>query len=138
MPRFEHLEEYVFSCFEKMYTAFEAQKHLLAADRLHEVRYEDLVRDPISEMRHLYEHLALGEFELLEPRLQDFCKQNDGYRTNVYSIDDELRGRIDDALGPIHAPLRLLPGRAAPGPRKRLTPGGRPAVQLCGFCSSGC
>ncbi len=99
VPRFEHLEEYVFSCFEKMYTAFEAQKNLLAPDRLHEVRYEDLVRDPMSEMRQLYDHLALGEFELLEPRLREFCKQNDGYRTNVYSIEDELRGRIDERWG---------------------------------------
>ena len=121
MPRFEGLEEYVFSCFEKMYTAFESQAHLLDPSRIHEVRYEDLVRDPVGEMRRLYEHLDLGEFDLLQPRLDAYLKQNDGYRTNTYEVDPELCRQHRRALGAIHAPLRLLPGRARSGPRKRLS-----------------
>ena len=66
VPRFADLEEYVFSYFERMYTAFDSQKHLLDPSRLHEVRYEDLVRDPVGEMRKLYEHFDLGEFDMLQ------------------------------------------------------------------------
>ncbi len=32
--------------------------------RFFEVRYEDLVRDPLGQMQALYEHLGLGEFEI--------------------------------------------------------------------------
>jgi omega-hydroxy-beta-dihydromenaquinone-9 sulfotransferase len=100
VPQFKDLDEYVFSCFEKMYSAFESQKHLLDPSRLHEVRYEDLVRDPVGEMRRLYEHLELGEFEMLQPQLAQYLKQNDGYRTNTYEIDAELQHEIDRRWGP--------------------------------------
>ena len=36
---------------------------LLAAHRFHELRYEDLIADPIGQMRLLYERLELGGFE---------------------------------------------------------------------------
>ena len=62
-PTHEGLEEYVFSCFEQMYEAFERDRALIDPARFFEVRYEDLVRDPIEQMRALYEHLGLGEFE---------------------------------------------------------------------------
>ncbi len=100
VPQFKHLDEYVFSCFEKMYSAFESQKHLLDPSRLHEVRYEDLVRDPVGEMRRLYDHLELGEFETLQPQLAKYLQQNDGYRTNTYEIDAELQREIDRRWGP--------------------------------------
>ena len=99
LPRFVGLEEYVFSYFERMYAAFDSQKHHLDPSRLHEVRYEDLVRDPVGEMGKLYEHLNLGEFDMLQPRLDDYLKQNDGYRTNTYEVDPELCRQIDARWG---------------------------------------
>jgi hypothetical protein len=83
-----------------MYTAFDAQVHLLDRSRIHEVRYEDLVRDPVGEMKRLYDHLDLGEFDQLRPRIDAFLKQNDGYQTNTYSVDPEVCRTIDDRWGP--------------------------------------
>jgi hypothetical protein len=82
-----------------MYAAFESQAHLVNPSRIHEVRYEDLVRDPVGEMKRLYDHLELGEFDLLAPKLGAYLKQNDGYRTNTYEVDPELCRRIDDRWG---------------------------------------
>ena len=98
-PRHEGLEEYVFSCFEKMYEAFQRDRELIDRSRFFEVRYEDLVRDPIEQMRSLYEHLELGEFETALPKLQAYFKDAKDYQTGTYQIPDALREKIDRRWG---------------------------------------
>ncbi|MEX0675750.1 MAG: sulfotransferase [Pirellulales bacterium] len=98
-PTYAGLDEYVFSCFEKMYEKFNRDRALVAQSRLFEVRYEDLVRDPIEQMRALYEHLELGEFETALPKLQTYFKDHEGYRVSTYRISDELREQIDRRWG---------------------------------------
>jgi hypothetical protein len=98
-PKFVGLDQYVFTCFERMYRAFEAQRNLVDPSRIYEVRYEDLVRDQIGEMRKLYEHLDLGEFENVLPQLERYMAGTKDYKTNKYEIAPELRRQIDDRWG---------------------------------------
>jgi len=98
-PTHAGLDEYVFSCFEKMYEKFDRDRALVDPSRFFEVRYEDLVRDPIEQMRLLYEHLDLGEFETALPKLRAYFKDREGYRTSTPHISDELRRQIDDRWG---------------------------------------
>lgn len=98
-PNHRGLEEYVFSCFETMYEKLERDRELIPADQLFEVRYEDLVREPIEQMRSLYEHLNLGEFETALPKLEAYFKDKAGYRASTYEIPQELRGDIDRRWG---------------------------------------
>src|SRR5262249_45210922 len=67
-PKFDDLDEYIFSCFERMYRGFNKQRETIASDHLCEVRYEDLVRDTVGEMRRIYEQLNLGDFESMRPK----------------------------------------------------------------------
>jgi len=98
--RFEGLDEYVYSCFETMYGAFDRDRHLIDPSRLVEIRYEDLVADPIEQMRSLYDHLKLGEFEMALPRLQEYFKDRQDYRPGKYQIEDAVREQIDRRWGP--------------------------------------
>src|SRR2546430_16768073 len=41
-PTFKNLNEQVFDCFERMYRQFDAQKELIPAVHLYQVRYKDL------------------------------------------------------------------------------------------------
>jgi hypothetical protein len=98
-PKHRGLEEYVFSCFEAMYEKFERDRPLVPPGQLFEVRYEDLVRDPIEQMRSLYERLNLGEFETALPKLQAYFHDKRDYRTGTYQISDELGEQIDRRWG---------------------------------------
>ncbi|HVC92260.1 MAG TPA: sulfotransferase [Pirellulales bacterium] len=93
-PTFEGLEEHVFETFERMYRRFETDRELIAADRFCEVRYEDLVRDPIGNLRTIYEKLGLGEFENVLPALEDYVDATQGYKTNEYVLTPDLRDEI--------------------------------------------
>lgn len=98
-PKFEGLEEHVFATFLRMYDRFEADRHLIDPSRFHEVKYEDLVRDSMGEMRKMYEHLQLGDFEKVEPRLREYLERNKTYETNKYDLSPETKAEIGQRWG---------------------------------------
>jgi omega-hydroxy-beta-dihydromenaquinone-9 sulfotransferase len=94
-PRFEGLEEHVFSTFSHLYERLEMGKKLIRPGRYHELRYEDLIRDPLGEMGLLYDRLELGEFHEVRPRLEKYLEAHAGYKTNRYnSSSPELAAKI--------------------------------------------
>jgi len=68
--RDEDIERYAFAAFEEVDAAFERDRAGLAPGRLHELRYEDLVADPVPRLREAYERLDLGDFERVRPALE--------------------------------------------------------------------
>jgi hypothetical protein len=88
-------EEYVFAAFERMYRGYERQRHLVPPGRLHEIRYEELVADPVEEMRTIYERLDLGEFETVRPRLEEYVKDHQDYQRNQHQLAPAIRDEID-------------------------------------------
>jgi hypothetical protein len=64
------------------------------------LRYEDLIADPVGQMRLLYERLELGGFEEFLPRLKSFLDANAGYKTNRYpDLAPKLRAEIERRWG---------------------------------------
>jgi hypothetical protein len=100
-PTFAGLEEEVFTTFLRLYDALEKGKPHIPPGRFHEVRYEDLVRDPIGQMRTLYERLELPGFAELLPHLEEYLARNKGYETNRYELTPELRARIRERWGEV-------------------------------------
>jgi hypothetical protein len=94
-PTFAGLEEYVFSTFVHLYEKLEEGKRLVPEGQFHELRYEDLIRDPEGEMRRLYDRLGLGGFEEVLPRLREYLAANAEYQTNRYrALPPEVRTEI--------------------------------------------
>jgi hypothetical protein len=94
VPKFEGLEEQVFSTFERMYAAFERDRGLVPAGQLCEVRYEDLVASPIEQMATIYEQVGLGEFEAVRPKLEAYFAQKADYKTNRYELEPEMAAEV--------------------------------------------
>ena len=94
VDRGEALERYVFNAFDEMYAAFERDRQTLSPGRLHEVRYEDLVADPVGRLREAYERLELGDFDRVRPALQKQAESMKRYRTNTYRHDPRIVAEI--------------------------------------------
>ncbi len=86
-PSDEELGEYVKECLTRMYDEFEEARDTLGSDRVVDVRYEDLVAEPVETMRELYQKLELGDFESIADRLQARLENHDDYRPNTHWID---------------------------------------------------
>jgi len=99
VDRKEHLQEYVFETFQRMYRAYDKHRESIDPSRFHEVRYEDLVADPEGQMSQVYEALGLENFEALRPALQQYAEDHKDYKTNRYEITPEIREQIEERWG---------------------------------------
>jgi hypothetical protein len=88
------MEGHVLDSFVQMYERFERDRELIRPGRLVDVRYEDLVSDPVNQMRQVYGHLNLGEFARVEPAMRSYAREMRSYRTNTYALEPELAQRI--------------------------------------------
>ena len=79
--------------------AVDRDRPLLADNQFCEVRYEDLVRDPLGQMQQVYEQLALDDFEHVRPAIQAYADENREYRTNRYELAPEVRDEITRRWG---------------------------------------
>jgi hypothetical protein len=95
LPRNKYLDEYVFTCFERMYRGFERQRPLIPANRICDVRYEDLVRDPVGQVQAIYDKLELGDFERIRVPLEAYLRDQRDYQTNRHeTLEPEIRAEI--------------------------------------------
>jgi hypothetical protein len=99
IPKHRGLEEYVFRCFEQMYGQFEQDRQHIEPHRFHELRYEDLVENPLGQLETLYNKLGLGGYEAVVPKLQAYLQENKDYKTNKFQFEDELTDEIDRRWG---------------------------------------
>src|SRR5262249_1844361 len=100
-PNYADLDEYVFRKFTHLYERLEEGRKRIDPMRFHEMRYEDLVRDPIGEMQKLYEHLQLGAFADVQPPLERYLPGVKDYQTNRYEQSGEQRARIEARWGEV-------------------------------------
>lgn len=99
-PRYDRLQEYVYSSFERMYRAFNEQKDRVPPQDLCEVRYEDLVRDPVAQMEAVYDHLRLGGFERARPKIEAHMEAQKDYQTNRHQLAAEVQAEVARRWGP--------------------------------------
>jgi omega-hydroxy-beta-dihydromenaquinone-9 sulfotransferase len=93
-PHHRQLKSYVLAAFERMYTAFETQRAELRPDQIFDLRYEDLVDDPVKALQQAYAHLRLGDFENIRPALESIAQTKRRYQTNQYDLPEELANEI--------------------------------------------
>jgi len=100
-PRFEGLEEQVLTTFLRMNQRLEEGRPLVPASRFSEVRYEDLVRDPVNQLARIYRELELGDFAEARPGVEAYLAQNAGYETNRYQMTPEQREEVTRRWGDV-------------------------------------
>lgn len=87
-------EDRILDVFEQMNDQFEVDRQLLGDRQIHEVRFEDLVADPVNELREVYRQLELGDFEPARRGVEEYLRSQDGYQRNSHVVSDELRKKI--------------------------------------------
>lgn len=98
-PSYEGLEEYVLENFVHMHERLDEARPRLHAGNFHELRYEDLVKDPLSALREIYEKLELDDFQRLVPEVEAYLKETSDYETNKYQLSPAMRATITRRWG---------------------------------------
>lgn len=86
---------YVLDCLERMYAAFHDQRDQIAAKNLIDLRYEDLVRDPVESMSKIYGTLRLADFETVRGDLETWVEEEHReYQPNTHALDEETESLL--------------------------------------------
>jgi omega-hydroxy-beta-dihydromenaquinone-9 sulfotransferase len=99
VPTGEGLDEHVFATLTRMYEALERDRSLVGPGQFCEVRYEELIANPVEQMRRVYEELQLGDFESVRPGIEAYFADQKDYKTNRYQMTPELRAEITRRWG---------------------------------------
>jgi hypothetical protein len=94
-PDLDGLDDRLIRRYKVMYDAFFDERKLIPTGHYHEMGFEDLERDPLGEVRRLYDALRLSGFEALEPKLRNYLQSLTGYEKNrLRPLRPDLRWRI--------------------------------------------
>jgi len=91
-------EDFVIERYNRLHDAYFAACDSVPKDRLIEIAFSDLERDPVGTMAGLYHRLGFEGFESLQPTLESHCHDLRSYTQNRYApLEAPLRRRIAEA-----------------------------------------
>jgi hypothetical protein len=81
--------------YRATYDAFFEDVKKLAPNRYHELAFEDLVKDPVGQVRTIYERMELPDFGQALPALQAYVDSVKDYKKNKFKpMEEGLRERL--------------------------------------------
>jgi hypothetical protein len=92
-------------------------KERIPREQLIDVRYDDMVHQPLDVMERLYARLGYGHFDQQRPRLDAYLHGLRGYRKNSFSAltreeTDRIDARWDFAFSALGYATRTVRGPA--------------------------
>lgn len=88
------LKQYVVNCMNRMYSGFNAGRGLIPEQQIVEVRYEELIAQPLGTVEKIYDHLSLGDFSLVRNALEPMLADHGDYQTNIHRTDPQWEKEI--------------------------------------------
>lgn len=88
------IEDYVLSTFNELYRDFERARSAIPSQRFCELRYEDLVADPVAQLERLYDHLELGRFEDARPHFAAHIAALRDYRPSRHQVEPDVHSEV--------------------------------------------
>jgi len=95
----EELGQDIIDNYVQLMNSYFEQKDLIPRGRLVEIRYEDLVKNPLRQVKLIYSKIGLSGFERAEPWIQKHIDSQAGYKANVYKFDKEIIDVVDRNWG---------------------------------------
>jgi hypothetical protein len=95
-PTNEHewLETHVLDTFVRMYERFEQDREMISPRRLVDLKFEELVADPVGQMRRIYDQLELGDFGNIQAAMEDYVPKIREYQPNRFTLPPEVAERV--------------------------------------------
>jgi len=92
----DEIETWVVRFYTQLMQKFLADKAVIPAGNLVEVKYEDLEKAPLAQLRKVYETLSLPGFAEAEPAFRAYLDSIAGYQKNPQEIDDDVITKVNE------------------------------------------
>ena len=78
-------DERILRRYSAIYDSFLAERELIPEGQFHEVAYDDVVADPLGQVRVIYERFRLSGYERIRPELERYVASLGDYRRNPHT-----------------------------------------------------
>lgn len=91
----DQIEAHVLRFYDRLMRRLLADRSLIPAGNLVEIRFDDLEASPLDQLRRVYDGLALPGFAAAEPAFRSYLDSVAGYRKNVYELDGDVVAKVN-------------------------------------------
>lgn len=101
LQKIDHSErlEIIYSLYTNIMSKYLEEKELILEENLIEIKYEDLIEDPLSEVKRIYFKFDLTEFEKVSKNIKKLLNEESEYETFNYTYDQKIQDRIYEKWG---------------------------------------
>ena len=92
----EEIEKQVIENYIRVMKTYFEQVKLIPKDRIVDVRYEDLVKDPLKTVSKIYSKLKIPGLKNALPGMNKYLDSKKDYKVNVYKYDEKILKHIYD------------------------------------------
>jgi omega-hydroxy-beta-dihydromenaquinone-9 sulfotransferase len=93
------IDSMIFEVYNKLLEDYLEQKSLIPEGNLLEIRFEDFERDPMKEMRLIYNKLFREDFAKAERYFSDYIQSQKSHKKNKYFVEQEEVDAVQKHLG---------------------------------------
>lgn len=93
-PDEENLYEDTLTTMESCLRTYEETRHMIPAGQLVEIRYTDLEKNPVEQMKRVYDELGFEGWERMRPVFEQEAGAMAEYKKNKFVMDPETRRMI--------------------------------------------
>ncbi len=90
----EEIVEIVLSTYEQVYERYHHEKSLIPKSNLIEIKFEDLERDPLSQLGRIYRSLNLPDFDVFASCVSRYLKQFGDFEKNVFEVSPATKKTV--------------------------------------------
>lgn len=94
IPEPGFVDETILSLYTELFSLFERDRPLVPPGALHELKFEDLEKDPLVTLEELYDRLDLRGFDSFSPRVIRYLDSLQGYRKNEFHLSEQDREKV--------------------------------------------
>ncbi|MEZ5894262.1 MAG: sulfotransferase [Parvularculaceae bacterium] len=93
------IDETILAVYDRMMRAYERDAAEVPADRLIELRYEELDSDPLGSIERIYAALGLPGFDAAKPAFERYLASVATFEKNRFDYSDEAAAKVEARLG---------------------------------------
>lgn len=88
------IDQLIFDIYKSLLSDYEAQKALIPAENLMELKFEEFEDRPASEMKKIYAQLLNEDYAKVENYFNEYLDSLKGYQKNSYELDQEVIDKV--------------------------------------------
>ena len=91
----DRVEAHVLRFYDRLMRRFLADRSLIPAGNLVELRFEDLEASPLDQLRHVYDGLGLPGFAAAESGFRSYIDSVADYKKNAYELAGDVIAKVN-------------------------------------------